>query len=377
MFALRAARLFDGDSLRRDATVLVADGRIVAVDGPVPESVVVNELGDVTLLPGLIDAHQHLAFDARPDQIGRLARLDDEELLADMRRAARTALGAGITTVRDLGDRGYLALRVEGPTVLASGPPITTRGGHCWFLGGEVEGVEVVRASVRAHAQRGVHVIKVMASGGELTPGTHSHLSQFGRAELNAVVDEAHELGLPVAAHAHAPEAIENVLAAGVDSIEHCSFMTEEGTADRPDLIDAIAAAGVTVTLTAGVTPGAAPPPRIAARLAGFGRIFAQLRAAGVPLVCASDAGIGPPKPHDVLPHSVAMMVSLVGCSPVEALRAATSVAARSCRVEDRKGRLAAGYDADILAVGGDPLADPADLLNVRAVYANGVEVSA
>jgi imidazolonepropionase-like amidohydrolase len=385
MLVLRAARLFDGHnaSLIDDATVLVEDGRITGVrTGAITQDgAEVVELGDVTLLPGLIDAHVHLAFDASPDPVAHFTAASDDQLLIDMRRAARTALAAGITTVRDLGDRGYLAVRLReelaadptaGPQILTAGPPITTTGGHCWFLGGQADGIQDIRAAVRARAEHGVDVIKIMASGGELTSGTHSHEPQFSVAELRAAVEEAHRLGLPIAAHAHAPDGIANAVAAGVDSIEHCSFMTADGIDDRPDLIEAIAAAGITVSLTLGASPGVVLPPRVTTRLAALTDLFQSMRLAGIPLVCTTDAGIAPPKPHDILPNAVAMMVNRVGCSTVDALRSVTSLPARLCRVDDRKGRLARGFDADILAVAGNPLTNPSALLDVRAVYREG-----
>jgi imidazolonepropionase-like amidohydrolase len=385
MFALRAARLFDGTSatIVEQPVVVVDGGRIVEVRTDAPDVEVVD-LGDVTLLPGLIDAHVHLAFDASADPVARLASAGDDEVLDGMRAAARTALRAGITTVRDLGDRGYLGVRLRdefaadpaaGPRVLAAGPPITTTRGHCWYLGGEADGVDGVRAAVREHAARGVDVIKVMASGGELTPGTASHRAQYDLAELRAAVDEAHRLGLPATAHAHAGDAVSNVVAAGFDSVEHCSFMTEEGVEAPPDIIASIARSGIVVSGTFGVRPGTAPPPRIAARLGAFAEVFARLTEAGVPIVCSSDAGIGPPKPHDVLPHAIAMLVNLAGWAPVDALRATTSLPAKLCRVGDRVGRLAAGFDADILAVAGNPLVDIAALLDVRAVFRFGHRV--
>lgn len=385
MLAIRAARLFDGDSadLVHNPTVLLANGRIAAIEtgGDPAADAQVLDLGDVTLLPGLVDAHVHLAFDASADPVGRLATASDEEVLAGMRQAARATLAAGITTVRDLGDRGYLALQLReelandplaGPHILAAGPPITTTKGHCWYLGGQADGAEGVRAAVRAHAQRGVDVIKVMASGGELTPGTQSHRSQYGLAELRAAVAEAHQHRLPITAHAHATAAVADVLAAGFDSIEHCTFMTEDGIDERPDLIKTIAASGVVVSATVGMRPGSTPPPRIAARLAALLTHLQRLRQAGVAMVASSDAGIGPAKPHGILPHGVLMMVDRLGWSTLDALRAVTSQPARLCRLGDRKGRLAPGFDADILAVAGNPLTNPEALLDVAAVYRQG-----
>lgn len=388
MLAIRAARLFDGVSstMLADPLVLVEHGQIVSVQagGAPPPGTEVVDLGTATLLPGLIDAHLHLAFDASEDPVGRLDRITEDELLDGMRAAARSCLSAGITTVRDLGDRGYLALRLRdeladspgaGPQVLAAGPPVTVTRGHCWYLGGEADGVDAVRAAVRDRVERGVDVIKVMASGGELTPGTNSHEAQYGIAELRAAVEEAHRHGLPITAHAHAVPGIANAIAAGFDMIEHCTFMTADGVDAKQDLIDAIARSGTLVSATVGVLPGSVPPPRLAARFPAITAAFRRARETGVTFVCSSDAGIGPPKPHDVLPYSVAAMVGMGGHSPVEALRAATSVAAQACRLGASKGRIAPGYDADILAVDGNPLTDLAALRAVAAVFRAGERV--
>jgi len=232
-----------------------------------------------------------------------------------------------------------------------------------------------VRAAVRAHARRGVDVIKVMASGGELTPGTFSHRPQYGLEELRAAVDEAHRHGLPITAHAHATQAVVDVVAAGFDSIEHCSFMTEDGVDERPDVVEALVASGIVVSMTVGILPGSVPPPRIAARLAALVAHLSRLREAGVAMVGSSDGGIGPPKPHDILPRGVVMMATTLGWPTVDALRAVTSGPARLCGLGDRKGRLAPGFDADIVAVAGNPLADPEALLDVRAVYRQGQRV--
>ncbi|HEU5391495.1 MAG TPA: amidohydrolase family protein, partial [Streptosporangiaceae bacterium] len=179
--ALRAAWLFDGtgSALVRDPLVLIDGGAIVAVDSgvPSPEDADVTDLRGATLLPGLVDTHVHLAFDASLDPVGHLASQDDDATLIAMTKAAQAALRGGVTTVRDLGDRGYLSLGLRGrpgmPAIVAAGPPITTPGGHCHYLGGTAEPTEKgVRAAVREHAERGVDIIKIMASGGNLTPGT-------------------------------------------------------------------------------------------------------------------------------------------------------------------------------------------------------------
>jgi imidazolonepropionase-like amidohydrolase len=386
MLALRAAALFDGvDRLPVERPlVLVDSGRIVAVRaGEPPAGAQLVELPGTTVLPGLIDAHLHLILDASADPVGKLAAATDDQALDQIRRAARTCLAAGITTVRDLGDRGYLTLRVRdelaadpasGPLILAAGPPITTPGGHCWFLGGEAEGVDGVRRAVRARVERGVDVIKIMASGGEITPGSRSHLPQFGPDELRAAVDEGHRHGLPVTAHAHGVRSIADSVAAGVDMIEHCSFFTADGVDPDPGVIAAIAGSGVVVSATGGLLPGTSAPPRVAALLPAIQDAARRMRQAGITIVRSSDAGIGLAKPHDVLPYTVETAVQS-GVPPIEALRSVTSLAATACRVGTRKGRVAPGYDADLLAVAGDPLADVAALRDVVAVFRAGHRV--
>ncbi|MQA03127.1 MAG: amidohydrolase family protein [Streptosporangiales bacterium] len=384
-YALRADRVFDGERLHGPATVVVEGGRIAGVhpgESPLRPDLATVDCGpDTTLLPGLIDTHVHLVFDATPDAAANVQRVGDEELIEQMRVRAQAMLAAGITTARDLGDRRYLTLALRGelasapaagPQLLCAGPPITTVRGHCWFLGGEVPAGADLRAVVAERAARGVDAVKVMVTGGQLTPGSHGGLVQFHSQALDALVTEAHRHGLPVAAHAHARAGIADALAARVDSIEHCSFMTEDDVVPDDDLIRAIAAAGIVVSLTLGFAPTDQPmPPDFAARVPKLMDLVRRIVVSGATVTIGSDAGIAPVKPHDVLPLAVVQLAGICG-DAAAALAAVTSVAARSCGVPDCKGRLAPGYDADFVVVRGDPVADIATVRDPVAVYRAG-----
>lgn len=384
--AIRAEALFDGTGLVRDPLVIVADGRFAEVaTGPratVPLDAELVDLPGATLLPGLVDTHVHLAFDASTDPVGTLVGQDDDELLAAMVGAAHAQLRAGVTTVRDLGDRGYLALKLRDgavpgplPTILAAGPPITTPGGHCHFLGGEAAGVDGVRAAVRERAERGVDVVKVMASGGELTPGSEPCEPQFTPDELRALVDEAHRCGRPVTAHSHAVVGIRNALAAGVDGIEHCGFRTRDGVEPTAGLVATLVDRQVAVGFTGGIAPSdVPPPPEIRRLIPALSAMFAGLWRAGARIVVGTDVGVAPSKPHPTLPCGVAHLASL-GVPAADALRTCTATAAQVCGVGDRKGRIAPGFHADLVAVRGDPLADLAVLHHPLAVFAGGERV--
>jgi imidazolonepropionase-like amidohydrolase len=345
----------------------------------------VLDLGhDVCLLPGLIDAHVHLAFDASADVVGGLAAVDDARLLDQMAWAAQQALRAGITTVRDLGDRSFLALRLRdqldasgqlGPQIVASGPPITIHAGHCHFLGGVATGVEQLRAAVRERAERGCEVVTVMVNGGRLTPGSSVHDSQYGLADLRLIATEAHRLGLSTAAHVHNQRSVADAVAAGIDTLEHVTFRTTDGVDADAATMDAIAESGAVVSATVGEVPGRWDmPASLARRIEIVIDSWARLHRRGVRIVPGTDAGVSPSKLHDVLPYGLTALGGL-GMTNLEALRAATSVAAAACGLTGRKGRLIPGADADLIAVTGNPLADVRAVHNVIGVIRAGQRV--
>lgn len=388
MLAIRAPRAFDGARpLHGGATVLIDAGKIVGVESgglDLPDGTVLVEHPDATILPGLIDTHVHLCADSVDGALDRLETYGDGELDEVIDAALQRQLATGVTTVRDLGDRRYAVVdrRDAGgeevrPTIVASGPPITSVRGHCWNMGGEAAGVQGLRAAVHERVDRGVDVIKIMASGGIMTPGTDVTVPQFNDEDLQLVVTEAHAAGLGVTAHAHALAAVEQAVRAGVDGIEHCTCMTSTG-ADAPEgLLEQLAARRIAVCPTLGTDPTIGPPPRVLELLARMGVTrddlvaqVARFHASGVLLVGGSDAGISTGKPHGILAEA---LVEAARCMPAAAVLAgATWIAAGTCGLDRTKGRLRPGYDADLLVVAGNPLADMTDIRRVRQVVLAG-----
>jgi len=396
MHAVRARHAYDGVSfLAAGATVLVEDGSIVGIESygfRVPGDCPVTG-HEGTLLPGLIDAHTHLVADSGVSALDRVAGYSAEEIEEVISRALRDQLAAGVTTVRDLGDRRFCVLdrrdRQLSAPAIEPGPPLTSKGGHCHYMGGEVSGTGEIIGAVAERVERGADIIKVMASGGVNTPGTDTMLTQFTTAELQLIVDQAHAAGVAVTAHAHGTPAVEQAVAAGVDAIEHCSCVTDRGFGQvSEETVAALARSRIAVCPTIGADPQLmkTPPPALKAEMDRRGVTFGQmlqarsdfvgrLHRAGVRLVSGVDSGIGPAKRHGVLPHAVCELVT-AGLSVTEALATATSGAAEACGVSARKGRLAAGYDADLLIVGGNLETDITALHQPRSVLLRGQPVS-
>lgn len=402
MHAVRARHAYDGESfLDAGATVLVKDGLIIGVESygfqVSADCMVTGHEG--TLLPGLIDAHVHLVADSGVSALDRVAGYSAEEIEDVISQALRDQLLAGVTTVRDLGDRRFCVLDrrdrqrsipVIEPAIVASGPPLTSKDGHCHYLGGAVSGTGEIIGAVAERVERGADIIKVMASGGVNTPGTDVMLTQFTTAELQLIVDRAHAAGVAVTAHAHGTPAVEQAVAVGVDGIEHCSCVTDRGFGQvSEETISALARSRIAVCPTIGVDAQLmkTPPPALKAMMDRMGVTAEQmlqarwdfvgrLHRAGVRLVSGVDSGIAPAKRHGVLPHAVCELVS-AGLSVSAALATATSGAAQACGVGARKGRLAPGYDADLLVVDGDLELDVTALHRPRSVLVRGLPVSA
>lgn len=372
-----------------DAAVLVrgdtitAAGRREDVQAQAPPDVRRLDCPGATLLPGLVNGHVHFSLDAGADPLASLRASDPETLAAGMAERAGQLLGCGVTTARDLGDSGGAALRLRdriasgelpGPRVLAAAAPLTPPGGHCWFFGGEVSGEAEIRAMVRRNAGLGADVIKVMASGGQITEGgAEMWESQFSTEELAAVVDEASGHGLPVAAHAHGTEAIVSSVAAGVDTIEHCTWMTGKGKRERrPEVAEEMARRGIAVCSTNSVNWRKFAEwlgEELAAEM--YGRLI-WMDSLGIPLITGTDAGLRGSVFDDFT--SALELYEWLDFGNDRIVELATAASADALGIGAVVGRVAPGYQADLLVVDGDPGEDLAALRAVRLVLARGRE---
>jgi imidazolonepropionase-like amidohydrolase len=396
---LRAARMVDVDSGdTMPGSLLVDDDRIVEVaPATVPDGTVEIDLGDLTLLPGLMDMEVNLLLGG-PNHSSPLTAVQDDPALRTLRAVAnaRRTLRAGFTTVRNLGlfiQTGGLLLDValkkaidfgwvDGPRVVPAGHAICPTGGHLdptMFQAfaphvlpltveeGIANGVDEIRKAVRYQIKHGAQLIKVCASGGVMSHTGPAGAQQYSDDELAAVADEAHRAGLRVAAHAHGDAGIRAAVLAGIDCIEHGSLMSD-------DTIELLLQRGTflvpTTYLADGMDVSHAAPELQAKAAEVFPRAkqtISKAVARGVKIACGTDA---PAIPHG---KNAKELIALVdrGMTPLQAIRAATVVSAELIDVTDR-GRLQPGLLADIIAVPGDPLADITMTEDVRFVMKGG-----
>lgn len=386
----------NGEVMENPALV-VRGGRIVAIgtrgDLDAPQGSQAIDLGDRTLVPGLMDMHVHLSGDAGGNFFAGLSYSAPRQAIVAVKNARKTLM-AGFTTVRDVGAGGYSVIAVRdginagdiiGPRIFAAGHAIGITGGHCdnnFFppemqakSGGAADGPWSVRAKVRENIKYGANAIKVCATGGVFSKGTKVGVQQLSLDELKAAVEEAHLRGLTIAAHAHGTDGIKAAIVAGVDSIEHASFADDEainlakefGTYFSMDIYN------TEYTLAFGEANGV-PEENInkEKQVSKAQRdSFRRAVEAGVNMVFGSDAAI---YPHGDNAKQLSRMVQF-GMTPLQALQAATINSATLLKMENDIGALKEGYMADIIAVSGNPLEDVTVMEQVDFVMKDGTVV--
>lgn len=383
---LSGARIIDGTGTEpvRGRSVVVEKGIITAVveDARAPRGNGVDLAGH-TLLPGLINCHVHLCLGAEADPV-RPLREEPLGLTAikALLRARETAR-AGVTTVRDLGGREYVEIAVrraiqegliDGPRIVAAGRPVCMTGGHGHWLAREADGPDDARKAVREQLKAGADVIKIIATGGVMTPGVEPGSPQLTLDEMRAAIEEASRAGRRTAAHAMASSGISDAIAAGITSIEHGIYLTEEIVAhmrrDGTFLVPTLNAPAAIASggLAAGI-PGfmvrkseVVVPAHVAS--------FQLAHRAGVRIAAGADSGT-PLNFHGSLLPELTLMVKY-GMTPLEAIRAATVTAADCLGLGEVTGRVAPGYAADLIAVAGDPAERIEALADLKLVLVSG-----
>lgn len=399
---VHAGTLVDGaaNAPRARVTIVIEEGRIAdVVPGFTPaggEDELID-LSDHTVLPGLMDMHVHLT-----GELSRTSYLDEvvlnpADLALNAAHYARLTLLAGFTTVRNLGDDGMATVSLRnairagtavGPRIYTAGKSIATTGGHADPTGGWCEALQGdpgaregvinspddARKAVRERYKDGADMIKITATGGVLSLASSGDNAQFTDEELSALIATAKDYGFPVAAHAHGTEGMLRAVRAGVSSIEHGTYMTDEimklmkkkGTYYVPTIL-----AGVTVMELAAQEDYL--PPVVRPKAARIGALikdtFARAWRAGVPVAFGTDSGVSP---HGQNAREFELMVE-AGMPPMQAIQSATMASARLLRAEKDLGSVEKGKIADLVAVNGDPLADISLLRDVRFVMKDGV----
>ena len=372
--------LVEGDSIRAVGTEGLA----------LPAGSSTINLPSATCLPGLIDVHVHLTSDPSPAGYAKLGVSVPRSAVTGVKNA-RATLEAGFTTVRNVGAKGYadVALRdgidageIDGPRVYVSGPSLGITGGHCdsnllapefeFRAAGVADGPWAARAKVREVIKYGADLIKICASGGVFSKGDQPGAPQYTLEEMRAIAEEAHKLGRKVAAHAHGTESIKVAIRAGIDSSEHASLIDDEGIVlskqrATPLVFDVY---NDDYILAEGAKNGELPESIEKERK--IGRVqrenFRKAFLAGAPMAFGTDAGV---YPHG---DNWRQFVSMTqwGMKPIDAIRSATLAAAALLDLEGKAGAIESGYWADLIAVDGNPLEDPAALGRVRVVMKAG-----
>lgn len=367
------------------ATGREIDGAVIAIDdrGKIADILdAVPPTGDVldwsahVVIPGMIDAHDHLSIDLG-DEEAQSKESTTTHVLRSVRNAKRI-LHAGITTVRDVGARDYIDVdlrdaiargELKGPRLVVSGQFITRTGGHAWYFGDEVDGPDEVRKAVRKQAKHRVDLIKMMVTGGMGTPNSDPTTPGFSKAEIAAGIEEAHALGYKVAAHIHGGPAGRWAIESGLDTLEHGIYCTED---DLRAMVDH----GTYLIVTYGLIDEALRAPHVPAFFKAkarnaqesYDRVLSKAVELGVKIAVGGDTY------HADMPDELRALVK-AGMTPVKAIEAATRNGAEACGILTETGTIEVGKDADLVALGSDPRDDIGAVGDVRGVLKQGAVV--
>jgi imidazolonepropionase-like amidohydrolase len=376
-YKIKVDRIWDGvsDSYISSKEIFVENGKIV---DSLPKAELIDLTG-YTLMPGLINAHIHLVLHGDLDVVTVVK--NDNEAVTAIKAAenARKTIMSGVTTVRTLGDHFTIAKDIKsmvdsgviiGPRIQHAGFPICMTGGHGWFFGREVDGVDEARKAAREQLKQGATWIKVMATGGILTPGVSPEVFQLNEDEMRAAIEEAHKAEKHAATHAQGASGVNNALRAGVDTVEHGFYLDNESIELFLEkdawLVPTIIAP--TSTIHADIPQYAKDKAKKA--LDGLLERLEKAIKAGVKIGCGSDAGT-PCNGHDTFYREI-IELSKTSLGKIKALKCATSINARMLHIDKEVGRIATGLCADLIAFKGDVLSDINVLANVDWVMKDG-----
>ena len=397
-----AGRLIDGNSnvVKDNQALIIEDGKIEKIIGINQLDVSLYEKEQVidarskTVMPGLINGHCHLCFSGLEKPAEDIFADDNQMLIMRSQLHCQEALASGVTAVRDCGSSGSVVLKlrdavdrdiVKGCRIISCGRPITSTGGHCWFLGGEADGVDGMRHKVREILKDGADFVKVMVSGGNMTPGSGPNIIQFGLKEMQIAADEAHMHGKHLSVHVHAAESVKDAFEAGADVFDHCSWKSGENTAYDEAYVERMVKKGVILCPALGA-PYRTDPDRWFAEKPEkieFWKVFREQRfsltrkmiQAGMKVMGGDDAGCRMTTFRDYW-KGLKLMKEQLGMSPMEVIKSATSIAADVMGVGKKIGTLKAGMAADLLIINGNPDQDLNCLETPELVMKNGAIVA-
>jgi imidazolonepropionase-like amidohydrolase len=376
-----------------DHAVLIEGERIQAVvpqrelSRDVSSSHRVHDLGDVWLLPGLVDVHAHMHCSATPDAYHLVTTESHDALLLRSASNVRTALLSGVTTLRDIGSKNEIAFPIRdavrrgiipGPRLVLTGTPITTTAGHCWMFGTEADTTDQVVTAVRRQKRLGADCIKMMATGGMFTPTANPRTVQYPASTLRAAVVEAERLDMQIVAHTLSADGVRNCVEAGIHHLVHARWLSADprkGLEYDPELSSRIAANGQAVDVTFGLhllgheaVEAGAPPPKphwsvsaAPVSMEEHVEVTRDMRARGVRFINGLDMGMAHAR-FDASSANARAFVKWFDYTPWQALAASTVESAEAMRLGHETGAIRPGFAADLMSVAGDPAVDIAAL---------------